>query len=161
LSSGPGEHSGKARESGEKTQEEDAGQKSSEMSKKDLLKRAVKDYGSTVVVFHVAISLVSLGGFYTAVSRYNIAEGIWRSERLVAFLTFSGVDVVSLLEQLPLVGEKLASSDFGAGASTFVIAYAVHKVFAPVRISITLTATPFIVKFLRKRGLLKTKAWLQ
>jgi hypothetical protein len=40
------------------------------LSQKDRLKRAVKEYGSTVVVFHVGISLVSLGGFYLAVSRY-------------------------------------------------------------------------------------------
>ena len=39
------------------------------LSQKDRLKRAVKEYGSTVIVFHVAISLASLGGFYLAVSR--------------------------------------------------------------------------------------------
>ena len=44
-----------------------------------------------------------------------------------------------------------------AGASTFVIAYAIHKVFAPVRISITLASLPFIVRFLRTRGWLKVK----
>lgn len=33
------------------------------------LKRAFKEYGATVVVFHVAISLVSLGAFYLLVSR--------------------------------------------------------------------------------------------
>lgn len=34
------------------------------------LKNAIKDYGSTVFIFHVAISLVSLGLFYQLVSRY-------------------------------------------------------------------------------------------
>lgn len=34
------------------------------------LKKAVKEYGATVVVFHVGISLVSLGICYTLVSRY-------------------------------------------------------------------------------------------
>lgn len=33
------------------------------------LKKAVKEYGSTVVVFHVGISLISLGICYTLVSR--------------------------------------------------------------------------------------------
>jgi hypothetical protein len=33
------------------------------------LKQAVRDYGSTVIVFHVGISLMSLGGFYLAFSR--------------------------------------------------------------------------------------------
>lgn len=35
------------------------------------LKKAVKEYGSTVIVFHVGISLISLGLFYTLVSRYS------------------------------------------------------------------------------------------
>lgn len=39
------------------------------LSQKDRLKRAVKEYGSTVIVFHVTISLISLGGFYALVSR--------------------------------------------------------------------------------------------
>lgn len=71
-------------------------------------------------------------------------------------MNFSGIDVVSYLMQLPYVGERLSSSQAAAGASTFVVAYAVHKVFAPVRISITLTATPIIVRYLRARGILRT-----
>ena len=42
------------------------------LSRKDQLKRAVSQYGSTVIVFHVGISLVSLGFFYLVVSRYII-----------------------------------------------------------------------------------------
>lgn len=38
-------------------------------SSKDKLKKAVKEYGTTVIVFHVGISLISLGFFYTLVSR--------------------------------------------------------------------------------------------
>lgn len=34
------------------------------------LKNAIRDYGSTVLVFHISISLVSLGIFYQLVSRY-------------------------------------------------------------------------------------------
>ena len=34
------------------------------------LKKAIKDYGATVIVFHVGISLISLGGFYLAVTRF-------------------------------------------------------------------------------------------
>ena len=41
------------------------------LSQKEKLKRAVKDYGGTVIVFHVGISLMSLGGFYVAVTRYG------------------------------------------------------------------------------------------
>ena len=68
---------------------------------------------------------------------------------------FSGIDVVSLVENLPVVGEKVKENAVAAGASTFVIAYAVHKVFAPVRISITLTSVPFLVRYLRARGIIK------
>lgn len=42
-----------------------------------------------------------------------------------------------------------------ANASTFVTAYAIHKVFAPVRISITLASTPFLVRYFRRIGFLK------
>lgn len=34
------------------------------------LKKAVKEYGSTVIVFHIGISLMSLGAFYALVSRW-------------------------------------------------------------------------------------------
>lgn len=53
-------------------------------------------------------------------------------------------------------GESALARNAAAGAGTFVIAYAIHKVFAPVRISITLGATPFIVRYLRKKGILKS-----
>lgn len=39
------------------------------LSAKDKLKQAVKDYGITVVIFHVTISLASLGFFYQVVAR--------------------------------------------------------------------------------------------
>lgn len=41
-----------------------------ELTRRQQLQRAVKEYGSTVMVFHITISLMSLGGFYLAVSRY-------------------------------------------------------------------------------------------
>ncbi|XP_037038876.1 uncharacterized protein LOC119076314 [Bradysia coprophila] len=104
------------------------------LSRTEMLKKAVKDYGSTVMVFHVGISLISLGSFYLLVS--------------------SGLDLVAILEHLGW-GDSALSNKLATGASTFVVAYAVHKVFAPVRISITLGATPFIVRYLRNKGILK------
>ncbi|KAL5021183.1 hypothetical protein ScPMuIL_000338 [Solemya velum] len=106
----------------------------SKLNQRQRLKKAVKEYGSTVVIFHVGISLISLGGFYLAVS--------------------SGIDVVGILSKVG-VGESLLQSRLATGASTFVVAYAIHKVFAPVRIAITLTSTPFIVRYLRRVGFLK------
>ncbi|PVD20527.1 hypothetical protein C0Q70_18683 [Pomacea canaliculata] len=106
----------------------------SQLTQREKLKRAVKEYGSTVIIFHVAISLASLGGFYLAVS--------------------SGIDLVGILRNVG-VGETVLQSKLATGTGTFVVAYAVHKVFAPVRIAITLTATPFIVRYLRRIGALK------
>lgn len=62
--------------------------------------------------------------------------------------------MVALLQKIG-VGETILSSRVVSGASTFVVAYAVHKVFVPVRLGITLTATPLIVRHLRKIGFLK------
>lgn len=39
------------------------------LTAREKLKNAIKDYGSTVLVFHIAISLVSLGIFYQLVNR--------------------------------------------------------------------------------------------
>ncbi|CRK96463.1 CLUMA_CG009920, isoform A [Clunio marinus] len=77
-------------------------------SAQSKLKKAVKEYGSTVIVFHVGISLISLGMFYVLVS--------------------SGLDVMALLEKINLA-DKLPK--IAENASTFVIAYAIHKIFAP------------------------------
>ena len=70
------------------------------------------------------------------------------------YMCFSGLDVIGILGKLG-VGQSILESRVAAGASTFVVAYAIHKVFAPVRIAITLTCTPFIVRHLRVIGFLK------
>ena len=62
--------------------------------------------------------------------------------------------MVSLLSKIG-VSEAVLESKLATGASTFVIAYAVHKVFAPVRIGMTLTCVPFIVRYMRKMRLVK------
>lgn len=49
------------------------------LSPREKLKNAIKDYGSTVLVFHIAISLASLGLFYQLVSRL-VKMGIWPSK---------------------------------------------------------------------------------
>ena len=68
---------------------------------------------------------------------------------------------MGLLSKLPYLGEKMAATDLvrdlGSGATTFVIAYAVHKAFAPVRISVTLACAPLVVRYLRRKGVLKVK----
>lgn len=42
------------------------------LTTKEKLKKAVKEYGSTVIVFHVSISILSLGSCYLLMSRYVI-----------------------------------------------------------------------------------------
>ncbi|EDV57584.2 protein FAM210B, mitochondrial [Drosophila erecta] len=105
------------------------------LSKKEQLKRAFKEYGATIVVFHVVISVISLGGFYALAS--------------------CGINLVPVLEYLGMGSSAFAEKV--ATGSTFVVAFAVHKIFAPARISITLGITPFIVRYLRSKGLLKPK----
>ena len=63
--------------------------------------------------------------------------------------------MLGLLEHFG-VGESILNCHLTSGASTFIVAYAVHKVFAPARMAITITSTPFIVKKLRSIGFLKT-----
>ncbi|NXQ64611.1 F210B protein, partial [Anthoscopus minutus] len=107
------------------------------LNKSQQLKQVFKEYGAVAVSFHVGISLVSLGIFYLAVS--------------------SGVDMRAALLKLGFSEASLQSS-LAAGTSTFVLAYAVHKLFAPVRISITVLAVPFLVRHCRKVGFFKPPA---
>uniref|UniRef100_A0A3B3VXX2 Family with sequence similarity 210 member B n=1 Tax=Poecilia latipinna TaxID=48699 RepID=A0A3B3VXX2_9TELE len=103
-------------------------------NKTQQLKKVFKEYGAVGVSFHIGISLMSLGMFYLLIS--------------------SGIDMTALLCKLGF-SEELVQSKMAAGTSTFVLAYAVHKLFAPVRISITVVSVPLIVRYLRKTGLFK------
>lgn len=105
-------------------------------SKAQQLRQVFREYGAVGVSFHICISLISLGIFYLAVS--------------------SGLDVASLLCKLGF-SEAVVQSRMAAGTSVFVLAYAVHKLFAPLRISITLVCVPLIVRYLRKTGLFRSR----
>ncbi|XP_014218363.1 uncharacterized protein LOC106646753 [Copidosoma floridanum] len=117
------------------------------MSKAERLNIIIRDYGRTVIVFHVGISLVSLGIFYGLVS-----SGLDLSPMIETVSSFMGSGEVNSLDTND--SDKLAMKIMNEG-STFLIAYAIHKLFAPVRISTTLICTPLIVKYLRKKGVLK------
>lgn len=111
------------------------GQRSDEKpSKTQQLRKVFKEYGAVGVSFHIGISLMSLGMFYLTIT--------------------SGLDVTALLCKLGF-SESVVQSRMAAGTSTFVLAYAVHKLFAPLRISITLLCVPLIVRHLRKTGLFR------
>ncbi|XP_006141954.2 protein FAM210B, mitochondrial [Tupaia chinensis] len=98
-------------------------------SKSQQLRKVFQEYGAVGVSLHIGISLISLGIFYMVVS--------------------SGVDMSAILLKLGFK-ESLVQSKMAAGTSTFVVAYAIHKLFAPVRISITLVSVPLIVRYFRK-----------
>ncbi|VFV42917.1 Hypothetical predicted protein [Lynx pardinus] len=106
-------------------------------SKSQQLRKIFQEYGAVGVSLHIGISLISLGVFYTVIS--------------------SGVDMSAVLLKLGFK-ESLVQSKMAAGTSTFVVAYAIHKLFAPVRISITLVSVPFIVRYFRKVGFFKPPA---
>jgi len=73
---------------------------------------------------------------------------------LVCFSCSSGIDVQAALQKIGL-SSKVTDSSVATEASTFVVAYACHKVFAPLRMLMTITCTPLIVRKLRKIGFLK------
>ncbi|XP_069352073.1 protein FAM210B, mitochondrial isoform X2 [Eulemur rufifrons] len=103
-------------------------------SKTQQLKKVFQEYGAVAVSVHIGISLISLSIFYMVVS--------------------SGVDMSAVLLKLGFK-ESLVPSKVAAGTSTFVVAYAIHKLFAPARISITLVSVPLIVRYFRKVGFFK------
>ncbi|XP_061793711.1 protein FAM210B, mitochondrial isoform X2 [Nerophis lumbriciformis] len=103
-------------------------------NKTQQLKKVFKEYGAVGVSFHIGISLTSLGMFYLLIS--------------------SGIDMAAVLGKVGF-SQAIIQSKMAAGTSTFVLAYAVHKLFAPVRISITLMAVPLIVRYFRRTGLFK------
>lgn len=111
-------------------------QKSSELTPSEKLKKAAKEYGSVLILFHVGISLISLGSVYFLIS-YGVDVQQW-----IGLLGMSSAD-----ENTKIV----------AGASQFIIAYAIHKSFAPVRISITLISVPLIVRYFKAKGIIKIK----
>ncbi|KAK5933715.1 hypothetical protein CgunFtcFv8_014175 [Champsocephalus gunnari] len=103
-------------------------------NKTQQLKKVFKEYGVVGVSFHTGLSLMSLGMFYLLVS--------------------SGMDMGAFLCKMGF-SEAVARSKMTAGTSTVVLAYAIHKLFAPLRISITLVSVPLIVRYFRKTGLFK------
>ncbi|CAL7946976.1 unnamed protein product [Xylocopa violacea] len=103
-------------------------------SKKQRFKKIIKDYGSTVIVFHTGISLISLGACYAAV--------------------ISGLDLQPFIKSMLDVSNEHLKSIIDT-SSTFLIAYSIHKLLAPIRLAITLTVTPILVRYLRKVGIIK------
>lgn len=105
------------------------------LSKKERLKIIIKDYGITITIFHIGISLISLGACYAAVVR--------------------GIDLKPVIQSIFKLENEQVEGILG-NSSTFLVAYGIHKLLTPIRLSITLGTTPFLIKRLRKLGILKS-----
>uniref|UniRef100_A0A8B9VG61 DUF1279 domain-containing protein n=2 Tax=Anas TaxID=8835 RepID=A0A8B9VG61_9AVES len=89
----------------------DLSSENKKLNKSHELKKVFKECGAVGVSFHVGISSVSLGISYLAVS--------------------SGVDMTAVLCKLGF-SESSLQTKRAAGTGTFLLAYAIHKLFAPV-----------------------------
>ncbi len=98
----------------------------------ERMKRLIQNYGTTAIALHISLSLTSLA--------------IWYS------IIYFGVDVPHYIdfERFGAVGNKVLAS-----SGTFAVAYAVHKLTMPVRITLTVFLTPVLVNWLRKKGVIK------
>ncbi|KAL0128206.1 hypothetical protein PUN28_003452 [Cardiocondyla obscurior] len=119
-----------------KTSQDQEGQTAvpgSAMTQKQKFRLMLRDYGGTLLAFHITISLMCLGACYMVV--------------------ISGIDVTPFVQKWTSGNEQV--ENVLKVSTDFIIAYTVHKLLAPVRIGITLFLTPIIVRRLRKLGLLK------
>ncbi|CAD1478398.1 unnamed protein product, partial [Heterotrigona itama] len=105
-----------------------------ELSQREKFKILAKEYGITVVIFHIGISLISLAACYTAVAR--------------------GIDLKPIIHFIFNIEDEQIEAYVG-NSSTFLIAYGMHKLMVPLRFSISIGGTPFLVRYLRKIGFLK------
>lgn len=119
-------------------------------SNTERIKVVLKEYGSVAIVFHTVMSLCSLGTCYLIVNRSEFRCLIHVCAYLIPSFPCSGVDVGKVLEYF-----NVQSSATSKGASTFAVAYILHKMLLPLRAGITVAAVPLIVRWLRARGWVK------
>ncbi|XP_070575326.1 uncharacterized protein C18orf19 homolog A-like [Ptychodera flava] len=114
---------------------------SEELQKLSLWERykiLLKQYSKVMIPVHIATSCVWYSSFYFTVTR-------------------SGVDMVPLIERFLAkigVGESIITAINTPTASGLLIAYAMYKIATPARYTITLGGTTFMVRYLRKKGVM-------
>ncbi|XP_064393262.1 protein FAM210B, mitochondrial-like [Halichondria panicea] len=101
-------------------------------SNREKVKLLVKEYGPVGFAFYMGVSFTSLGTCYVLVS--------------------NGLDVERVLTYL-----NVTTSGTSKGASTFAIAYVLHKVLLPLRAAVTVGGLPLVVRRLRSMGWMKPK----
>ncbi|EDV21194.1 uncharacterized protein TRIADDRAFT_30605 [Trichoplax adhaerens] len=95
------------------------------------LRVVFRDYGTCAIIFHIAVSLLSVGCWYMVVE--------------------SGIDIKTWMQKIGF-SEKFLQSVFTTSAGTFIVAYAIHKTTAIPRAMLTISVTPLIVRHLRRIG---------
>lgn len=101
------------------------------LSWKARAKAFVVEYGAVGIATHTVLSIAVITIAYVCVS--------------------NGVNVGALLSAIGLQGDTSKGSTAHA-AGAFVIAYAIYKLLAPVRIPLTFAITPLVMRALRRRG---------
>eukprot|EP00123_Amoebidium_parasiticum_P021395 comp6644_c0_seq1/m.2419 comp6644_c0_seq1/g.2419 ORF comp6644_c0_seq1/g.2419 comp6644_c0_seq1/m.2419 type:complete len:278 (-) comp6644_c0_seq1:368-1201(-) len=102
------------------------------MTIRDKLKLMMRQYGKVTLGVYLLFDAISLCSFYTLVK--------------------AGVDVSGLMAMIGLGNSKWMTP----GASTAVVAFAAHKLFSPIRILLTVAATPYAIKLLQRMGYIET-----
>ncbi|KAG5192456.1 hypothetical protein JKP88DRAFT_284283 [Tribonema minus] len=92
---------------------------SNRLSHENLLRFARK-YGPVAGVVHSSVYVCTLGSMYTAIA--------------------SGLDLTSLLAQIPLMDQDLLTANAAAGH--LAVAYGATMLTGPMRAVVTITATP-------------------
>jgi hypothetical protein len=101
-----------------------------QQSRRQKAKTFAIEYGRVGICTHIVLSVLSFSVIYVGVS--------------------SGVDVTAVLESVGMstsVSYKTTNS-----AGSFLIAYTLYKVLAPVRWPLTFAVTPVVLRALRRRG---------
>lgn len=88
------------------------------------------EYGAVGFGVHTVLSLAVIALAYVVVS--------------------AGVDVSAVLASIGIADSAKGTAAHSAGA--FVLAYAIYKLLAPVRVPLTFAVTPLVMRALRRRG---------
>ncbi|POM65579.1 membrane protein [Phytophthora palmivora] len=113
--------------------EKELGQPTDDIQRQSWRQRAKNfaiEYGRVGICTHIVLSLLSFSVIYVGVS--------------------SGVDVKAILNSVGLSTSISDSTTNSAGS--FLIAYTLYKVLAPVRWPLTFAVTPVVLRALRRRG---------
>ncbi|XP_076469820.1 protein FAM210A-like [Babylonia areolata] len=100
-------------------------------------KRAYKEHGKILVMVHVATSIVWYGSFYA------LARG--------------GIDVVPWMEHYGF-SETMIKPFRAGGLGDFAVAYLMYKLATPVRYTVTLAGTNFVIRYRRRKGMMAPKS---